>query len=396
MKKSVPVILCLLLAAAPLFSQEQLELFGYFESQIMGADINNDFIQLYSNKLRIDLKSELSDAITFAANFNYITYHGKTEWNVLDFLSPSIRERVPQALAPFYTISFTDRHYLDNAYMKLSIGRFDLTAGKQQISPGTGYVWNPTDLFNAKDLLDPTYEQPGHNALRLDMTLGADFTLTGLYSPEKTWGGSAKMLEFKGRISHFDYAFIGVEKTWLFHNYNIVDFKNMIFPKSFEKRSLLGGSLAGELLGFGVWAEYGYNWMEITDNFSELVLGVDYTFDFQTYFMLEFYRNSMGKTASDEYTINDWMRMLAAEQKTITRDQVYAFLQHPLTDLIQAGVSSIYSISDGSLALIPTLNYSLSDNVELLAYLNLYLGKAGTVYAKNMGSGGLIRLRVYF
>lgn len=396
MKKSVPVFLCLLLTAGPLFAQEKLDLFGYFESQIMGADIKNDFIQLYSNKLRIDLRSELSDAITFAANFNYITYHGKTKWNVLDFLAPSIRVKIPPALAPFYTIPFADRHYLDNAYMKLSIGRFDLTAGKQQISPGTGYVWNPTDLFNTKDLLDPTYEQPGHNAVRLDIALGADYTLTGLYTPEKTWGGSAKMLEFKGRISHFDYAVIGIEKTWLFHNYNIVDLKNMMFPKSFEKRRLLGGSLAGELLGLGVWAEYGYNWMELTDDFSELVLGVDYTFDFQTYCMLEFYRNTMGKTAAEKYTINDWMRWLAAEQKAITRDQIYAFLQHPLTDFISAGISGIYSISDGSLALLPTLNYSLSDNAELLAYLNLYLGRSGTVYGKNMGSGGLVRLRVYF
>ena len=30
--------------------------------------------------------------------------------------------------------------------------------GKQQISLGTGYVWNPTDVFNIKELFDPTYE----------------------------------------------------------------------------------------------------------------------------------------------------------------------------------------------------------------------------------------------
>jgi len=57
---------------------------------------------------------------------------------------------------------------------------------------------------------------------------------------------------------------------------------------------------------------------------------------------------------------------------------------------------TIYSISDNSFALVPTLNYSLSDNVEVFAYLNINFGKEGKVFAKNMGNGGMIRARVYF
>jgi coproporphyrinogen III oxidase-like Fe-S oxidoreductase len=123
---------------------------------------------------------------------------------------------------------------------------------------------------------------------------------------------------------------------------------------------------------------------------------VDYTFDFQTYFMIEYYRNTLGKTNYKQYELNDWMRQFTAEQKTISRDQLYTFIQHPVTDFIDLGASSIFSISDKSLAVVPTLNYSFSENMDIMAYLNFNFGREGTVYSKISGNGGLLRARVYF
>lgn len=396
MRKWISVLLFLFFYISPLMAQDRVELFGYFESQIMGAKIKSDFNQLYTNKLRVDLKSGFSENITFAANFDYITYHGKTEWNVLDFLSSGITSKVPQNMESYYELPFSDRSFLDNAYIKMAFKHLDLTVGKQQISLGTGYVWNPTDVFNIKDVLDPTYEQPGHNAVRIDVPLTFVYTLTALYSPEDTWRNSAKLIRFKGRISHFDYSFIAIEKLWRFHDYTQYDVENTSFPELPEKRQLLGASTAGELLGLGVWAEYGYNKMENSKDFYELVVGSDYTFDFQTYMMIEYYRNTIGKTDYKQYNINDWMRFFAMEQKAVSRDQIYIFIRHPATDFLSLGLSSIYSISDNSLALVPTLNYSLSENVDIVAYLNFNFGREGKVFAKNMGNGGLLRARVYF
>jgi len=404
MKKWLAALVFFSLSLSAFGAQDGVELFGYFESQAMGADIKNEFLLLYSNKLRVDLKSSLSEKVTFAANFDYITFHGKTEWNILDFLPSAATAEVPAGMESFYVLPFSDRHFLDNAYLKLSFKHFDLTVGKQQISLGTGYVWNPTDVFNIKELFDPTYEQPGHNALRLDVPLGSMYTLTALFSPEDTWKNSAKLIQLKGRISHFDYSLIRIEKIWRFHDYTQFDDENMNFLELPGKRKLLGASTAGELLGLGVWAEYAYSWMEYSEDFqeyaagdfSELVVGTDYTFNFQTYMMIEYYRNTLGKTDYEQYNLNDWMRMITLEQKAISRDQIYVFFQHPATDLMSVGISTIYSISDNSLALVPTLSYSLSDNVEIFAYLNFNIGKEGKVFAKNMGNGGMIRARVYF
>ncbi len=380
----------------PLAAQEKVDIFGYFESQYMGTDVNKTYYQLFSNKLRLDLKSDLTDNITFAANFDYITYHGKKDWNILDFLSPEILAQVPPGMESFYILNFSNRTFLDNAYFRLSLKHFDLTVGKQQISLGTGYVWNPMDVFNIKELVDPTYEQPGHNAVRLDVPVGTAYTITALYSPDDTWKNSAKLIQFKGRISRFDYTLIAIEKVWRFHDYTQFDLGKMNFLELPEQRRLLGASTAGELFGLGVWAEFAYNWMESTDDFYELVIGTDYTFDFQTYLMVEYYRNTLGKTDNEQYTLNDWMRTFAAEQKTISRDQVYMFIQHPVTDLIYLGLQSIYSISDGSFALVPLMNYSFSENIDIMAYLNINFGKEGTVFSRNMGNGGMVRARLYF
>jgi len=396
MKKRLLVVFLFLFTCLSLIAKIDVDLFGYYEFQMTGADIKHEFIQLYSNKLRLDLKSSISENITFAANFNLMTYHGETTWNVLDFLPTAITSKVPEELESLYVLPFSDRYYLDNAFLKLAFKHFDLTVGKQQISLGTGYLWNPTDVFNIKDYLDPTYEQPGHNAIRVDVPLGKTYTLTILYGPEDTWKNSARLIQLKGKIGRFDYAFIAIEKNWVFHDYSQFDMDIMNFVELPGKRQLLGFSTAGELLGVGVWAEYAYNWMEESNDFYELVVGVDYTFDSQTYMMVEYYRNTMGKIDYHQYTLNNWMRMLAQEQKAIARDQLYVFIQHPVGDFLYLGFSSIYSFSDKSLALIPTLNYSLSENVEIIAYLNILTGKEGSAYAKTLGSGGMFRIRVYF
>jgi len=394
--KWVVILGMLAVMVTSLVAQEKVELFGYYESQILGTQLKGEFYQLFTNKLRVDLKSELSENITFAANFDYINYLGKTEWNVLDFLSDDVTSTIPEDMLSFYTIAFSDEVFLDNAYIRFSFKSFDLTVGKQQISLGTGYVWNPTDVFNIKDVLDPTYEQPGHTAVRVDVPLSSSYTLTALYSPEETWEKSTKLFQLKGNISRFDLHLIAVERIWPFHDYTEFDYENMNFLDVSEKRKMLGGSTVGELLGLGVWAEYAYNWMLQSDDFYELVVGADYTFDFQTYVMMEYYRNTLGKSDYKDYDINDWMRVLAAEQKALCRDQAYIFAQHPATDLLNIGLQAVYCISDNSVTFVPTLMYSLSDNVEVYAYLNFNLGKEGTVYSKNMGNGGLIRLRAYF
>lgn len=396
--KSLSVIVIFFFFMGQLLAQEKVQLFGYFETQFTGAKLNDEFIQLNANKLRLDFESQPTDNVKFGANYNLLTYHGKTQWYILDYLPDNVTDIIPQTLQEFYVLPFEDRSYLDNAYVRLSIRFFDLTAGKQQISLGTGYAWNPTDLFNTKDLLDPTYEQPGHNAIRLDMPLGMTSTMTILWGPQESWIRSVKLIQFKTQLNRFDLTIMGMEKQHIVHDYTQfqMDLMNPGFLELFENRKMFGFSTAGELFGLGVWGELAYHKLDISESFTDWLVGFDYTFDSGTYVMTEYYQSGQAKHDSDDYDLNDWMRYLASEQKAIARDQVYALVQHPITDLIQLGTSVIAAVSDGSFGILPTLNATPYENVEILAYLNFYFGNTGSAYNKQLGNGGFIRAKVYF
>jgi hypothetical protein len=408
MKRSITFLLCCL---ATSLCAGELDIGGYFEPQMAGYVVQDRYYNIAANKLRVDLSRKLADAVQFGANFDYIAYHGKTSWNLLDYLPDDLTAAIPQNMRPYFTYTFgdmvqavgpvftarPDRIFLDNAYARLSFGKIDMTVGRQQISMGPGYTWNPTDLFNTKNVLDPTYEQPGHNALRTDVALSPNTSMVLLFAPESEWRDSAKLIKLKGLLGHFDWSLIAVRRYWQFTDY-------LTFLPSQYERSFVGGDFNGQLFGMGLWGEGGYHFMKqkegpglaaVTDH-AEFLLGLDYTWKSGLYFMAEYYQNDMAPANWRRYTINNWMWMLSAEMKTLGRQQTNILLQYPLTDLVTIGMSTVACLNDGSAVFVPMLLYSLFEDVELSLWGNVYFGEEGKAYAGSLGNGALARLRVYF
>ncbi len=373
---------CTTVAASP-------EIFGYFEAQAMGASLRREAFLLSSNKLRVDLAGSPSEGVRFGADVNIFSYHGATRFNALDYLPEKVAEQALPGTEPYYEFTYRDSIGLDNAYLKLSFSRWDLTVGKQQISYGTGYAWNPTDLFNFKNILDPTYEQPGNNALRLDLPLSSSTTVVAIYAPGRSLKTPTALVRFKTRLSRFDLSF-----SVLTSDRETVSYPT--FAVSSEQRRLAGFDFAGQLFGLGIWGEGAYNAMETSENFWEGVLGCDYTFRNGFYLLAEVYHNSRAPGAAEDYTINDWMNYFTGEVKTVGRSQAYLFGQYPLGGLWTAGGSVIGCLSDQSIALVPQLDCSLFQDVVLTGFGYFYLGDDGTMYSRSLGDGGLLRLTVYF
>lgn len=405
-------LLLILLVSIAVVHAQPVQITGYYEPQLMLAHLNGETFHMMSNKLRVDLSKTYGNAL-FAANFDYITYHGKTRWNLIDYLPSRITGAIPESMHSGLIYEFGDmvrsyggamfehrpaRIFLDNAFVRLNFERFDLTVGKQQMGMGTGYTWNPTDLFNVKDVMDPTYEQPGHNAVTLDVPLSTRFSIHSYYAPAEDWKHSAKMFKIKGWIGRFDVSFMLLDQ-----DRKLTDYLAMMKTVVYDRR-MFAADAAGELLGLGVWAEGGYNTLSLDsgpgidgmDDYWEWVLGLDYTFDSGLYVMGEWYHNDMMPDDWQAYTLNHWLWMLSGEVKTPCRDQLFAMFRYPVTDLITAGVMSISSLSDGSVALVPLMEWSLYQDIELTLYGNIYTGQDGRLYASNMGNGGMARLRVYF
>jgi len=411
------LLLLIFLMPASLLLSQQLELFGYYEPQWMGVSINDHFYNVASNKLRLDIGKQFTH-VEFGANVNYVTYHGKTEWHLADYLPTHISNRIPDMLQDFLVFHFgdmaqwvgpvpmprPDRIYLDNAFVKIGLKKLDITIGKQQLGMGTGYTWNPTDLFNVKDFLDPTYEQPGHNAVRLEMPVLPNLSLDSYFAPGEEFKNSNAMLKLKTRIGRFDLSAVAVRNAWLRTEYsNISLLTDPLNAVNTYHRHLVGGDFVGELFGLGVWGEGGYTFVDLKtgagienlENYWQAVLGLDYTFDSGLYIMAEYYHDSLLPGKWQDYSLNHWMWYLTAETKALCRDNLFALAQYP-DDLVTPALMIIHSISDGSAAIVPTLYWTPFQEVELTAYLNLYTGEDGRAYAKNLGNGGLIRLRVYF
>ncbi len=382
----------LILTIALLFASSgkgEVELSGYFEPQYSASYLSGTLLQLNSNKLRLDLSSDLSEGITFTGNINYLNYNGRTVWNFLDFVPKRLRVTARPSLWRFSEFGYEDQIKLDNAYLRMYYKALTATIGRQQISVGSGYAWNPTDIFNTKDILDPTYEQSGVNGLRVDIGLSTDYTASVFYSPEDSWSQSGKLVRFLGRISHFDFALSAGRKQQ-----ERTDYSTLI--QSSERRDMVGFDLNGETLGIGCWTENARNFMQESSDYWENLAGGDYTFSSGWYVMAEYYHNGRGKKDYDCYTIYDWMRYFTLETKTLARDQAYLYSIYPVTDLINAGASIVYAISDNSMLLIPTAEYSITNDLTLTLFGIIYVGSEGKMNSKLLGNGGMIRLRAYF
>lgn len=69
--------------------------------------------------------------------------------------------------------SYVLNSMIDRAYLDLTLGRLQVTAGRQRINWSQSLVWNPNDIFNTYSFFDFDYvERPGSDALRLVYSTG--------------------------------------------------------------------------------------------------------------------------------------------------------------------------------------------------------------------------------
>lgn len=369
----------------------KLQISGYYEPQYMGFINTEAWQQLMSNKIRIDLYKKFSPDLIFQANVNYITYHGNTVWDILDFI-PTISETyVSQNARPYLYLNYRDEQFLDNIFLTYFKNSFRLTVGKQQLSFGSGFVWNPTDFFNTKQLIDPTYEQPGHNALRMDWGFGTSSELTFVFQP----GDDTKFSTYYGRIKttlgHFDLALVGGTKPWTF-TYNTA-----YTPYQRTLRRKIGGmDINGELFGVGVYLEGSYNEFPDHQDFIEMVGGLDYTFGNGLYILLEYFFHDGVPDDAKQLTLDEWIQYFNGEMRTITRHQAYFMLSYPWSDITTVSLSPVYNPIDQSMALIPMLQVSLNDDLMFTAIGQMFIGESTDIFNKNLGNGLTVRLRYYF
>ena len=104
----------------PILAFGQMEFFGYYETEYDHLQLKGTNYNFGYNKLRLDLESRSNGSIMIAANINFRLYHGKTEWNLFDFIPMNTVEVDGEQIT-----SITDEIYLNNIYLRSSFSLFD-------------------------------------------------------------------------------------------------------------------------------------------------------------------------------------------------------------------------------------------------------------------------------
>ncbi|NQT62561.1 MAG: hypothetical protein HQ556_06345 [Candidatus Marinimicrobia bacterium] len=383
----------------PVLVIAQPEFFGYFESEADVMQLGSESYNFGYNKFRLDVEARPNDHILIGVNISAQQYWGQTTWNLLDFI-PDFGYLPEHEI----NIALPDTMLLDNIYMKLSFPLFDFTFGRQQISPGVGYAWNPTDIFNSKTLLDPSYEQTGIEALRLDIPLGNRSSFIAILQPEAELNRSTQQYVFKGGLGSFDFSLTGSFQERVDYTVPILG------DLDIKERKMVGGSLVGELLGWGLWGEFSTNDLEMQSpfavfdynslspltplpdqTFTEYVLGTDYTFDNSLYFLGEYFHNGFGVMKREDLAPIDYFAALGGASHSLMQDYIFLYTMHPTFDFVSMSTLVFANLNDNSGTFAPQLDWNAFEDTNISLQGSLFWGDDDTEFG--LQDWGL-RLRV--
>lgn len=376
--------LCMTLAAvAPLEAQEEFLLRGYVEHQFSVSRSGNQWRMLDYDRFRAELDARAGRGTRASAAVVYQLYRGDTRVDVRDLLPDDLA-----ALLDSTVVELDDQHFLNHAYFTLTPGRFQLTAGKQYLTWGAAWAFNPTELFRPKNLFEPTYEREGIGAVSAQLALGSLSDVLVALVPDGGFDESGKVVRARHHVAGFDVSALVAElhETPLGGGLGVTG----LAP---ERRVTVGGDVSGEMLGLGIWMEA--TWSDrAEERWVETTVGGNYTLGDGTLLLVEGYYNGRGEWGRP-YSAQLWLRRLSGDLRSLGKGMAYAVVTRPVGDLWNVGMSILSNLGDGSLVFIPSVSYAFAENVDLLFNGAVYAGGNGAEFGSG-NHGGFLRGRVYF
>lgn len=280
---------------------------------------------------------------------------------------------------------------LDRAALKLVFSRCDLTLGRQAITFGKAYFWNPLDVFSPFDpqQLDRDYKM-GVDAARLDIPLGAFSGLNivlaagrrldylGQHQGGVSWYGSSLLARGYFLLADWD---VSLQAGKIYGGWQA------------------GGAATGELAGVEVRFEAAYFMADpgglsiqgvarqllerpgltlpegldrqLYANYLTAVFGLGRRFSGGLTLELEYLYNGLGTDGRldgpGDYldAAVGYIRQVYGVAQHRTRHLLGLMASYEFLPIVVGQVSAIFALCDGSFILQPSLNFSLSGNTDL-------------------------------
>ena len=245
-----------------------------------------------------------------------------------------------------WTVNSNGNHVLRQSFFRANISLYtdalQLTAGRQRIAWGTGFVWNPTDLLHP---INPTSierdEESGIDALYAVVPLGPLSQIESVWAIGRTPLQSSYASRVSFNVGDYDIAFLGgyFRETWV-----------------------LGGDLAGYLGGAGLRAEWAVQLPETGPAQLRSTINADYNFAAGYYTVIELHYNGPGSSNSDNYDLSS---LLSGTVFNLAELYSSMIVSKSLSSLTSVSLYSLVNFNDGSGLVGPALSWSALQNLEL-------------------------------
>ncbi len=373
-------------------------------------------VLLNAGRVRVNLSGAPDTSLDFEIGLVGTINKGATGVSLIDYMPDDIQEQILPGTEELFAYHMQEEDiFVQEAFGTLYTNHVRLRVGRHKFYTGTGYAFNPVDLFNFKDPLDPTYETNGLDALLLTVNLPKQTELQGLvrYNDQlDTTDYLARLKIYRGgwdlAVHYMHFFKERVDWEALNTAEAIMGFMQGTSFDAFRREfrwHLFATEFSGELFEWGIYGEGGYAFIDGQDDVGtlgdaaedheRLLLGLDHTFDFQLYVMLEYLRIGQGRTDKTDITFNDRMAYFNGEVLSNNQDTLFTGVSYPLTDLLEGACYTIIGVGDSSVLLNPWLIYDVRPGLKLSVSANIPVGAEKSQLGKS-GVSGFARLKFHF
>ncbi|NQU18423.1 MAG: hypothetical protein HQ564_10230 [Candidatus Saganbacteria bacterium] len=315
-------------------AQAALDIAGTYENDFMAylkKDGSGGIGDLNRLRLKIDVRTSRDLSLHLEPRF----YHVISSENI-----------------PITGVSDLDKMIFDKAYIKTHLSQLSLTYGKQRIAWGTGYIWNPTDIFNPYVLSFAVGQEDETNveAVRSEISVGEASGIDAFILNDSSRSG----VRAKTNIGLFDFSA------------SYVDLSGSGFQWGVDFAGEFGIGIRGEAI-----VRYPYN----SARYFQGILGCDYTFENGIYVNSEYFYNGLGNNS------------------------LYLGINNNLDEITKISGSTIINLDDQSFLIYPSYSRNVAENVDVSIESMVLGGQEGTEYNRSEFGGsklGFVRVKYSF
>lgn len=357
---------------------------GYIKYMNSSSVMSLDSIigdNLIHNRLKV--KAFLSTKMTVVVEMrNRIFYGEATSLN--SSLGNQLDNDMGQldlSFVPLNKKSIVIHSIFDRAYIKYMAKKWELRIGRQRINWGVNLAWNPNDLFNAYSLIDFDYqERPGADAIRFQYFTGDLSSIELAVQPGEDLDNSI------------------IAGLWKFNKWK---YDLQLLAGNYNSDIAIGGGWAGNIKKSGLKGEFTY--FHPKDNIADTngvvssSLTIDHSFKNGIYINNSILFNSGGISGINNAgnPFQSFFYELSPKNLMPSKFTLFSQLSGSFNPSLSGSLSAFYMFGLDVLLVMPSINYSVAENWELMLISQAAAGKVNTKY-KGMGAGFFLRLMVNF